>query len=94
MAKTSKQIQGDIYRLLRDSTLYTQKLLSGEEIGLRYDTEGDLTACLVEVAQYGSEHYSHTIETAAKVVSQLYSTEMCVRNVYNLYKMILDEKTN
>ena len=70
------------------------KLLSGEEIGLRYDTEGDLTACLVEVAQYGSEHYSHTIETAAKVVSQLYSTEMCVRNVYNLYKMILDEKTN
>ena len=30
MAKTSKQIQGDIYRLLRDSTLYTQKLLSGE----------------------------------------------------------------
>lgn len=30
MAKTSKQIQGDIYRLLKDSTLYMQKLLSGE----------------------------------------------------------------
>lgn len=28
MAKTGKQIQGDIYRLLRDSTLYT--LISGE----------------------------------------------------------------
>lgn len=28
MAKTGKQVQGDVYRLLRDSTLYTQ--LSGE----------------------------------------------------------------
>lgn len=28
MAKTSKQVQGDIYRLLRDSTLYT--MISGE----------------------------------------------------------------
>lgn len=28
MAKTSKQVQGDIYKLLRDSTLYT--LISGE----------------------------------------------------------------
>lgn len=28
MAKTSKQIQGDIYRLLKDSTLYT--MISGE----------------------------------------------------------------
>lgn len=28
MAKTGKQIQGDVYRLLRDSTLYT--LISGE----------------------------------------------------------------
>lgn len=35
MAKTGKQIQGDIYRLLRDSTLYTQ--ISGEvyRYGLR-----------------------------------------------------------
>lgn len=30
MIKTSKQIQGDIYRMLRDSPLYRQKLLSGE----------------------------------------------------------------
>ena len=28
MAKTSKQVQGDVYRLLKDSTLYT--LISGE----------------------------------------------------------------
>lgn len=28
MAKTSKQVQGDIYRLIRDSTLYT--MISGE----------------------------------------------------------------
>ena len=28
MAKTSKQVQGDIYRLLRDSVLYTQ--ITGE----------------------------------------------------------------
>lgn len=28
MAKTSKQVQGDIYRMLRDSVLYTQ--ISGE----------------------------------------------------------------
>lgn len=28
MAKTGKQVQGDIYKLLRDSTLYT--LISGE----------------------------------------------------------------
>ena len=30
MAKTSKQIQGDIYRLLKASPLYAQKLLSGD----------------------------------------------------------------
>ena len=28
MAKTSKQVQGDVYKLLRDSTLYT--MISGE----------------------------------------------------------------
>lgn len=28
MAKTSKQVQGDIYQLLKDSTLYT--MISGE----------------------------------------------------------------
>ncbi len=68
--------------------------LSSEEIGLRYDTEEDLTSCLVDVVSHAPSYYSHTIETAAKVACQLYSIERCVENVFNLYKRILDEKTD
>lgn len=64
--------------------------MTGEEIGLRYDTEDDLAQCLSEVASHEPEYYSRTIEIAADVVSKLYSTESCSEKVFDLYNRILN----
>lgn len=68
------------------------KQFTGKEIGLRYDTEEQLTGHLIDVAKGKPDVYADMIERASLVVGKLYSTKVCVENVYNLYKKILDEK--
>lgn len=66
--------------------------ITGEEIGLRYDTIRQLTCRLIEVANNSPETYIDMIKRAFSVVNKLYSTEACVENVFNLYKKILNER--
>lgn len=66
--------------------------ITGKEIGIRYETEEQLTGHLIAVAKNSPDMYSDMIERAFSVVNKLYSTEVCVENVYNLYKKILDGK--
>ena len=68
--------------------------LSGKEIGLRYDTEGQLTDHLCKIAGSQQQVFQETIATAADVVSRLYSVEVSVNNVYNYYIEILNNENN
>ena len=65
------------------------KELCGEEIGIRYDTEAQLTSCLLEVAIHSPGHYERMTRMAAETVRQLYSVESHVDNVHCLYESIL-----
>lgn len=64
------------------------KEITGEEIGLRYNTQKQLVQHLVDVTNNSTGYYTPMILRAQQVVSQLYSTETHVKNVYNLYNRI------
>ena len=64
------------------------KEITGEEIGLRYNTQEQLVQHLIDVTNNSTEYYTPMILRAQQVVSQLYSTETHVKNVYNLYNRI------
>lgn len=66
--------------------------LCGKEIGLRFDTEEQLARHLVDVAAHAPACYDDMIRMAADTVSQLYSTETHVENVYGVYKTMLAEE--
>lgn len=63
--------------------------LTGEEIGLRFDTVEELAALFSQVASQPANHYRNYTEQAFKVVNQLYTCESNVQQVYNLYDSIL-----
>ena len=64
------------------------KEITGEEIGLRYNTQEQLVQHLIDVTNNSIGYYTPMILRAQQVVSQLYSTETHVKNVYNLYNRI------
>ncbi len=66
--------------------------LTGEEIGLRFDTAEELAILLDKVAsQPIADHYLAYTERAFKVVNSLYTQESNVRQIYNFYKDILQK---
>lgn len=67
--------------------------LTGEEIALRYDTDEQLSAFLLDISNHSSDHYAPYQERAFKTVNQLYSSESNVANVYHFYEDILNTKT-
>lgn len=66
--------------------------LCNEEIGLRYSTSEDLVNHMCEVVDKGIEWYIPMIKCAQKVVSNLYSKEQYIDNIYKLYTNILNQK--
>lgn len=68
------------------------KELCGKEIGLRYDTEEQLTHRLIEVATHSPAYYEDMLRMAANTVDRLYSIEKHVDNVYGVYTAILSKK--
>ena len=73
-------IQGELEKVIGEIT--------GEEIGLRYNTQEQLVQHLIDVTNNSIGYYTPMILRAQQVVSQLYSTETHVKNVYNLYNRI------
>ena len=65
------------------------KELQGEEIALRYSTEKELVARLVEVTEKDINEYMPMIIRGQQTVRQLYSTEKSIDNIYNFYEDIL-----
>lgn len=63
--------------------------LTGDEIGLRYNSQTELTGCLLHVAEHYSDFASPMVERAFKTVCSLYSEESNVENINKLYNDIL-----
>lgn len=68
--------------------------LTGQEIGFRYDTEAELTACLTRVAALSAEAAREMTVRAAGVAEHFYSTEAYTSQVLDFYKDIIHEKTD
>ena len=66
--------------------------MTGQEIALRYETTEQLASLLSEVANQPVSHYNALTQRAFDVVNQLYTKEDHVRNVYEYYIDILNEK--
>ena len=64
--------------------------LTGNEIALRYDTDEQLSAYLLDISNHSIDCYAPYQERAFKTVNQLYSSESNVSNVYNFYIDILN----
>lgn len=65
--------------------------VTGEEIGLRYETTEELAALLAEVSSHPADYYRPYTERAFRVVNQLYTQESNARQVYTFYKDVLNE---
>lgn len=70
------------------------KELCGEEIGLRYKTELQLSGHLQDVSKRPYKFYSDMICRASSVVGRLYSIEVYVNSVYDVYKRMLGVSEN
>lgn len=70
------------------------KRLTGQEIGLRYDTVDQLTEHLHTISSNTQDKFATMINNASKVACKLYSNESYVSNVYNLYKEIIYDTTH
>ena len=65
--------------------------LTGEEIGLRYDTNEELAKLLKEVTLNPISHYQPYRERAFRTVNSLYTQEQNTQRIYSFYKDILKE---
>lgn len=65
--------------------------LTGSEIALRYNTEGELVRHLVCVSDSPVEEYMPMIERAYTTVSHLYTTEQNAQHIMQFYKYILQK---
>jgi len=65
--------------------------LTGEEIGLRYTTEDELSRIMLHVANDGLQPYSEMIARAHRTVCELYSKERYTEKVLSFYKFILQQ---
>lgn len=63
--------------------------LTGEEIGLRYTIEAELTSLLQRVAETPLHEFNVMKNRAKSTVGELYTTDKYVESVCNLYKRIL-----
>lgn len=70
------------------------KELCGGEIGLRYKTELQLSGHLQDVSKRPYKFYSDMICRASSVVGRLYSIEVYVNSVYDVYKRMLGVSEN
>lgn len=69
------------------------KTITGQNIGLKYNINTELAQILNIVEQTPSNHFDGYRERARQTVCELYTTEKCAENVYNLYKSLILEKS-
>lgn len=68
-------------------------IICGKEIGLRFNTEKELTAQMRQVVKKGCAYYKDMIHRAQNVVTELYSIENCTESIYNYFKEIIENET-
>ena len=66
--------------------------LTGDEIGLRYDTVEELAKILYDVTITPPDNYLPYKERAFRVVNQLYTSENNIQKIYDFYTDILNGK--
>ena len=66
-------------------------LLTGEEIGLRYTTENELSRIMLHVANEGLQPFKEMITRAQHTVCKLYSNDQYTEKVLSFYKFILQQ---
>ena len=62
----------------------------GEEIGLSFNNNEELTNHLLQVSDKNQNNFNHTISISQDTILLLYSENSYGSKVYNLYKRILD----
>lgn len=68
--------------------------MTGEEIGLRYNTTEELASLLMEVGTCPPEKYQPYIERAFRVVNTLYTQENNVNEIERFYQDIMASENN
>ncbi len=66
-------------------------LLTGEEIGLRYTTENELSRIMLHVANEGLQPFKEMVTRAQHTVCKLYSNDQYTEKVLSFYKFILQQ---
>lgn len=66
--------------------------ITGSEIGLRYTDKKGLLECIYTVMFMEQKEYDSYIARAQMTVKKLYTNEVYVTNVYNIYKSIISKK--
>ena len=66
--------------------------ISGQEIGLRYNTQNELIAHLLQVTKDGIEPFITMINRGQTTVQKLYSIESHQQTVFDWYKYIINKK--
>ena len=66
--------------------------ISGQEIGLRYNTQNELIAHLVRVTKDGIEPFIPMIKKGQTTVQRLYSIESHQQTVFEFYNHIISKR--
>lgn len=67
--------------------------LQGEDIGLRFLTQDELTNHLQSIERNGLSHYSEMLNRAFDTVNKLYTNEVNLSSLLSFYKKVLDNKS-
>ncbi|MBR1521024.1 MAG: glycosyltransferase family 4 protein [Bacteroidaceae bacterium] len=64
------------------------RIFTGDEIGLHYEEQEQLTELLLEVGKHPAEYYVPYLKRAFQTVNHFYTTESYVEKVYSFYEHI------
>lgn len=64
--------------------------LTGDEIGLRFDTTADLKKCMEDIIKNGTEYYHEMLKRAFTTVNSLYTIKEYRVRITDFYKEILN----
>lgn len=66
-------------------------VLTGGEIGIRYQDDNDLPSVMESIVKNGMEYYDLMLQRAQRTVLNLYTNQRCALQIYELYNQILNK---
>ena len=64
-------------------------MIAGYDVALRFLSAEELAHSLLEALSLSEERYNNLTEKAYDIVSSLYTTERCAREIYDYYNFVL-----